>query len=83
MKICLDKNLYINDYSVFASPKLEIIYKQTVEHPYQQEQRNELLVSTTWMNLKKIRLTKKKKSQSKKVTFCMITCMQHSQNDKL
>ena len=67
MKICLDKNLYINDYSVFASPKLEIIYKQTVEHPYQQEQRNELLVSTTWMNLKKIRLTKKKKANLKRL----------------
>ena len=64
--ICLDKNLYINACSIFASPKLEIIYKQTVEHPYQQEKRNELLVSTAWMNLKKIMLTEKKKKANLK-----------------
>ena len=64
MKIYVQtKNLYINACSIFASPKLEIIYKQTVEHPHQQEKRNELLVSTALMNLKKIMLTKKKKKK--------------------
>ena len=57
----------------------QLLYIHSAEY-YLAIKTNELLIHTTWMNLKAIKLCER--NQSQKVVLCMIPHIWHSQKDK-